>query len=249
MNKIEQQHDLSKMDLNGLIALRAISEEVKEENAEALQTMRDLAAPLADAKNVADDATTKKGTLWECVMQVIGSVFERTVNTPDLRYIVFSDTLAEFLTQPTTESGEKVKLSTAGQYASTGRKFLIHLTENRLQFAPFAEYKRAAVMDEMKDKAHADLRKAVKDTTKFAAFIIKKGSATERESLSALLAQIKVVYGPVKDRNEGKKAAAVGARELAELRQNHPAAPAVVETVAANIVADEAEAEKQAVNG
>lgn len=245
---ISQKQDLAAMTLDELIALRQMVEVIRQENAETLQALRGLEPALVDAKNVADDAKTKKDSLWQSVFALVVSVFESTREMPQFRHMVFSDTLAEFIEPKRTESGDKLPISTVGQYASTGRKFLLWCTEKGEEPADYADKQRPAIMDAMKDAGLLALLVKVKNASKTAGFIMKHGDMAERKALEALFKQIDAIQQPVKARKEGKKAAAVATKELQDLRQQHPAQPATVEAVAANIAADEDEAIKQAVN-
>lgn len=247
MNK-QNNIDLSKLDLDALIAMRQAENLVREQSREALEAIAAFDAKMVDAKNTADAAKTIGNDLWSQVWTVTRNVFDATAEAPETRHAVVTAVLKDYLDK-TGPDGKKAKLSTAGQYASTARSFLSYATETGIEdMEEYADAKRSDVMEMMRDKTHAELLEAIKDAAKLARFIVKNGDPTEHKALTDTLATIKVIYGPIKARKDGNKAAAVGARELAELRQNHPAAPGVVETVAA-MVADDVEAEplKQAV--
>lgn len=247
MNK-QNNIDLSKLDLDALIAMRQAENLVREQSREALEAIAAFDAKMMDAKNTADAAKTTGNDLWSRVWEVTRNVFDVTQEAPETRHAVITAVLKEYLDK-TGPDGKKAKPTTAGQYASTARSFLSYATDAGIEdMEEYSDAKRSDIMDMMRDKTHAELLKAVKDAAKDARFIVKNGDPTEHKSLKDALATIAVIYGPIKARKDGNKAAAVGQRELAELRQQHPAEPGMVETVAA-MVADAAEAEplKQAV--
>ena len=241
MNK-QIKIDISGNDIDALIAMRNAANAVREQSRDALEAIAAFDAKMVDAKNVADDAKTTCSDLWTKVWEVTQNVFAATAETPETRHAVVTAVLKDYLDK-TGPDGKKAKPTTAGQYASTARTFLSYATETGVKdMGKYAESKRSEILEMMRDKKHAALLAALKDASKLARFIVKNGDPSEHEALKASLATIAVIYGPIKARKEGNKAAAVGARELAELRQNHPAAPGVVETVAASI-ADDAAAE------
>ena len=236
MNK-QNNIDLSKLGLDDLIAMRQAENLVREQSRDVLEAIAAFDAKMIDAKNVADDAKTTGNDLWSQVWTVTRNTFEATQEAPETRHAVITAVLKDYLDK-TGPDGKKAKPTTAGQYASTARSFLSYATETGIEdMEEYADAKRSDVMEMMRDKTHAELLKAITDAAKLARFIVKNGDPSEHKALTDTLATIAVIYGPIKARKDGNKAAAVGARELAELRQNHPAAPGVVETVAA-MVAD-----------
>ncbi len=224
------------VDLAGMAAAFNAMQTVQAQAADALQRIAERDGVLIDAKNVKDNAETVAGDLWRDVFQVASAVYTATVDCVDSRDMVIHAVLKQFLD---VEKG--AKKTTAGQYASTARSLLAHVTKNREDIAEYGDKNRRQILDAMRDKSHAELLKKVQDATKEARFIVKHGDTEARKLLADCLQTIKVIYGPIKARKEGEKAAAVADKELADLRQRHPTAPMTVETVAADIVADDEE--------
>lgn len=210
--------------------------QVREQAADAIQRITEANSKLVDAKNTADAAKTTGEHLWKDVFQVTNAVYAATVDCPADREIVLHGVLRPFL-----EVEKGANLSTAGQYASTAKKLLVHVTKNREDITEYMDKNRRQILEAMRDKSHAELLEKVKDAAKEARFIVKHGDNEARKLLTDSLQTIKVIYGPIKARKESEKVAAVGAKEMADLRQRHPTAPMTVETVAADIVADEDE--------
>lgn len=206
---------------------------VREQSADAIQRIEAANGKMTDAKNVADDAKATGSHLWQDVFQVASAVYTATADCTADREIVLHGVLRQFL-----DVEKDAKMSTAGQYASTAKKLLAHVTRSGEDISKYADKNRREILDAMRDKSHAELLEKVKDATKEARFIVKHGDNEARKLLADCLQTIKVIYGPIKAKKESEKAAVVGAKELADLRQRHPAAPMTVETVAA-IVADD----------
>lgn len=223
-------------DLTAMAAAINAMQQVQQQAGDAIQRIAEANNKLADAKNVADDAKTTGNHLWQDVFQVASATFTATAACPEDREMVLHAVLKPFL-----EVEKGAKLSTAGQYASTAKRLLAYVTKHNEDIADYSDKNRAQIMEAMRDKSHAELLEKVKDAAKQARFIVKHGDNEARKLLSDALQTIAVIYGPIKAKKESEKAATVGAKELADLRQRHPAAPMVTETVAADIVADEDE--------
>lgn len=226
-------------DLTAMAAAINAMQQVQQAAGDAINRIAEADAKLVDAKNVADDAKTAGTHLWKDVFQVASATFTATVDCPADREMVLHAVLKPFL-----EVEKGAKLSTAGQYASTAKKLLAHVTKNREDIIEYADKNRREILDAMRDKSHAELLEKVKDAAKEARFIVKHGDTEARKLLADMLGSITVIYGPIKARKESEKAATVGSKELADLRQRHPTAPMVTETVAADIVADDVTGDK-----
>lgn len=227
-----------------IMAMAPVFEAIREvqlNTADVLERIAERDLALRDAKNTADAAKTVQSDLWADVMAVTEAVFYATERQPDARDMVISAVMRQFLH---VEKG--AKRSTAGQYASTARTLLEYVTKHKMEIREFVGMKRSAIMEAMRDKSHAALLEAVKEAAKKGRYIAKHGTAEERKALEALLADVERIAAPIRARRDGEKAAAVGQRELAELRQQHPSAPTVIETVAA-VVSNEEPAAKVAV--
>lgn len=223
-------------DLTAMAAAINAMQQVQQQAGDAIQRIAEANNKLADAKNVADDAKTTGSHLWQDVFQVASATFTATVDCPADREMVLHAVLKPFL-----EVEKGAKLSTAGQYASTAKKLLAHVTKNREDIIEYADKNRREILEAMRDKSHAELLEKIKDAAKEARFIVKHGDTEARKLLTDCLQSIAVIYGPIKARKESEKVATVGDKELADLRQRHPTEPMTVETVAAGIVADEEE--------
>lgn len=221
-------------DLTAMAAAINAMQQVQQQAGDAIQRIAEANNKLADAKNIADDAKTTGNHLWQDVFQVASATFTATVDCPADREMVLHAVLKPFL-----EVKKGAKLSTAGQYASTAKKLLAHVTKNREDIIEYADKNRREILEAMRDKSHAELLEKIKDAAKEARFIVKHGDNEARRLLADCLQTIKVIYGPIKAKKESEKAATVGTKELAELRQRHPAAPMVTETIAAIVVDDE----------
>lgn len=222
-------------DLTAMATAINAMQKVQQQAGDAIQRIADANAKMIDAKNTADAAKTTGEHLWKDVFNVATAVYDATEECPADREMVLHAVLKPFL-----EVEKGAKMSTAGQYASTAKKLLAHVTKNREDIAQYADKNRREILDAMRDKSHAELLEKIKDAVKEARFIVKYGDNEARKLLADALQTIKVVYGPIKARKESEKVATVGDKELADLRQRHPTEPMTVETVAA-IVADDEE--------
>lgn len=216
-----------------ILAMAPVFEAIREVQLNTVDVLERIAErdnALRDAKNTADAAKTVQSDLWVDVMAVTEAVFHATERQPDARDMVISAVMRQFLH---VEKG--AKRSTAGQYASTARKLLEFVTANKLEISEFMGMKRSAIMEAMRDKAHAALLEAVNDAAKKGRYIAKHGTTEERKALEALLVDMERIAAPIRARRDGEKAASVGQRELAELKQQHPSVPTVIETVTAAV--------------
>lgn len=216
-----------------ILAMAPVFEAIREvqlNTADVLERIAERDNALRDAKNTADAAKAVQSDLWADVMTVTEAIFYATERQPDKRDWVINAVMQQFLN---VEKG--AKRSTAGQYASTARKLLEYVTKNRREIREFVDMKRSAIMEAMRDKSHAALLKAVNDAAKKGRYIAKHGTTEERAALETLLADVERIAAPIRARRDGEKAAAVGQRELAELKQQHPSAPTVIETVTAAV--------------
>ena len=241
MNDKTKKTDLSGLSLDELIAFKQRTAEIAAACREEIDAIRRLDGGLRDAKNVADHANTERKSLWGSVFAVAAKVYDATEKEPSIRYEAFTDALSEFLIPATGPDGKPLKLSTAGQYASTGRKLLMHCTDKHVNIAEYADKSREDAMADMRDKSQAKREEAAREASKRLRYIIKHGTEAERVALDTLITDVEKVWQPVKLRVDGKKAAAKGAKELADNRQQAPTEPATLETVAANIAGEGAE--------
>lgn len=235
MNTKAKNANLAALSLDELIALKQRGAKVAEAVAGEVQAIRELSAGVVDAKNAADHGNTLKGSLWSHVFAVAAKVAELTTDATDTRYQVFTDALAEFLIPATGADGKPVKLSTAGQYASTGRKLLLHVTDTGEDIAIYADKTRKDVMQAFKDTKDAALLDKVAEANKRLRFVVKHGTDAEKEALVALLEMATDLYNPVLARKDKTKRAAQADATLRDNRQQQPTEGATVEMVAGNI--------------
>lgn len=221
-------------DLTAMAAAIGAMQKVQQQAGDAIQRIADANAKMIDAKNTADAAKTTGEHLWKDVFNVATAVYDATEECPADREMVLHAVLKPFL-----EVGKDAKMSTAGQYASTAKKLLAYVTRHGEDIAAYADKNRRQILDAMRDKSHAALLEKIKEAAKEARFIVKHGDKEAHKLLTDALQTISVIYGPIKARKESEKAATVAAKELADLRQRHPTQPMTVETVAADIVADD----------
>lgn len=225
-----------------LLGLKERQEKVAGLVADELAAIRKLDKDALDSKNAADQARGQKSTIWENVRSIALKVYDATTDAPDTRYQVFSDVLDEFLNPKGGDAADKVKLTTAGQYASTGRKFLVTLLTEQGQDPN--EYREASVKD---------VRNAFKDGTvkarntvlvtpmKQLRYAAKHATDTEWQNIAAVMGAIEGLYNPIKARKDKSSKKAEAARAIPELQQQSPAEPTTAETVAGEIADDAAE--------
>lgn len=242
--------NVADMSLDALIALRQQSAEIAAACAADVEAIREKNAGVINAKNATDHGNTLKNGLWANVFNVIAKVAELTKDHPEIRYQVFTDTLAEFLVLPAHADGTKPKMTTAGQYASTGRKLLIDvITQQNRDPEEFAEMSVKDVRELFRDRKDAAKMEAIGEAGKRLRYVVKHGTEDEKARIAGILGEVDKLWNPVKARKDASKNKAKADAELRNDRQQAPSAPAVLETVAANIVGDDGEGEvKVAVN-
>lgn len=161
------------------------------------------------AKNVADAFTTVKASIWESVKNVVKVVSE---NAPaDETEQLYIDVMGAVLSPATGPDGKAMKLSTAGQYASTGKKMLTQLLAKGVQFDMVADKTRSEVMAMFKSAEEQlrlqDMEKAPSQLR----YIAKHGTDAQWNEVKAALAGVLAVYNAVKSVKDGDKNAAPAA--------------------------------------
>lgn len=250
MNANKNAIDLSALNLDELIALKTRGEAIRKLVEPNINALRAIEAELTVNKNHADQMSGQRGSIWENVFAVMSTVYNETQGAESIRDQMFADAMGEFMTPKKTEGGDKVKTSTAGQYASTARKLLVEvITPTGTKPEDYADKSVADIRQEFKDavvvhrldqlaKMMKDLRYAAKHATpeEWAAYVNVAAVATE-------------LYNPVKARKDKTSAKATADREIRAGVQQQPTAPTVVETVVGDILADVGnEGLKKAVN-
>lgn len=213
-----------------------------------VKAIREADKAAIDSKNAADQMNGQRSTIWNHVRNVAFKVQELTANDPSEAAQVFSDVMAEFLS-PAQVGTEKVKLTTAGQYASTGRKMLTELL-----IVPGADLEtyRNATVKEVRE-AFKDVKVQARNTAagevgKLLRYAAKHATPEEWDAAFVLVQQAAAaLYNPVKARKDKNSKKGEAARELADLQQQAPAEATTVETAAAELVGegDAGEVQKQ----
>lgn len=225
--------------IEALQAIAARSAQLMELVGADVQAIRDADKAATDSKNAADQMNGQRSTIWEHVRNVAFKVQEITADDPATASQVFCDVMDEFL-NPVQAGAEKVKLSTAGQYASTGRKMLTELLI--VPGADLETYRNATVKDvreAFKDVKVQARNNANGELGKMLRFAAKHGTVEEYDTAHAAVVEaIKALYNPIKARKDKASKKAEAARELGDLQQQAPSEPAVVETVAADLVGE-----------
>lgn len=185
-----------------------------------------------NAKNAADELGGVKTDIWGSVKNVMWHI-ANNVAAPE-REQAFVDVMAEFLTAGTDTAGKSLKLTTVGQYASTGKKVLTELVTKQ------------GMTEEQLSGGYNDVRKLFKSAAELALvarageiskqlrFIIKHDK-NAAETLEALEEAVQTFYNPLKAAKDATTQAAKADREIRDGVQQQPTAPTVVETVAAEI--------------
>lgn len=238
-----------------LLGLKERQEKVMGLVQDELNNIRELDKAAIDSKNAADQGNTQRGGIWENVRNIALKVYDATVDAPDTRYQVFSDVLDEFLNPKGGDAADKVKLTTAGQYASTGRKFLVTLlTDQERSPDDFREAGVKEVREAFKDGKVKARSTALSEPMKQLRYAAKHGTDKEwhtqfdaegkptHAGIEALVLLIEGIYNPIKARKDKNSKKAEAARAIPELQQQAPAEPAVNEVVAGEIT-DAAELE------
>lgn len=222
MSTMKKDNDVSMVAVLNAYAL------VKDQQAETLETIKAKAAELQSGKEAKAAITLDDDGLWSSVRQVVEAVDAATIDAGNL-------TLSKMVLEAVTEglaSGDAAK--TLGQYVSTGRKVLEQVRAGRLAWATLPEaYK--AVRTAMKPDHKKALDEKARELTKAIGRIKRhKLPAKAMEALNALIEACEVFAIEADASREKAKKANTAAKEIDELRQQHPAEPATVETVAAN---------------
>lgn len=226
-----------------LVAMKEASEKMKALLGDDLERLRELDAKSVAAKNVAGENTGTMGSIWELVYGITTKIHDATTDSPETREQMFVDALDEFMNPPIPAGVDKVKVTTAGQYASTARKLLVKVTEAK---ADIHEFDGKSVKDVRQSFKAADMLARLETAagiSKELRFIAKYGKA---DDLIAISEAVRVVYNPIKAARDAKSKKGEAAKAIPELQQQAPAEAGTVETVAAEL-ADAGEEKPQAV--
>lgn len=227
-----------------LLALKERREAVAGLVGEELDNIRKLDAAAIDSKNAADQANGQRGSIWDNMRSIMFKVYDATADAPDTRHQVFTDVLDEFLNPKGGDAADKVKLTTAGQYASTARKYLTTIMSPEAGTTPVdvPELSVKDAREAFKDAGHKARVTAQAEPLKQLRYAAKHGTDAEyAEQVKAVFAAIEGLYNPIRARKDKASKKAEADREIRDLVQQQPAAPAVVEIVAADIAGDDGE--------
>lgn len=221
-----------------LLEMKARSEKIRAMVAPELETLRALDAAAIDSKNHADQLNGQKGTIWSNVQAIMAKVYDATVGEEDTRHQVFTDAMDEFL-NPKATHGDKVKLTTAGQYASTARKLLVEvITKQGTEPVKYAEMSVAEVRKEFRDAEVAARLDVIGNWMKDLRYAAKHGTAQELAQLDTVKEAIYTIYNPIRARKDKTSKKAEADREIRDLQQQAPTEPGTVESVVADIAAE-----------
>ena len=197
-----------------------------------LTALRNANGKAIDAKNAADQLGGVKSDIWGNVKNVI---FYIAGNVPkEEREQAFIDVMAEFLDAGTGADGKPLKLTTVGQYASTGRRVLTELVTKRGMSENDLSGGYNDVRKLFKSTAELALIKRAGEIGKRIRFIIKHGNRVE-STLEALEEAVELFYAPLKAAKDAASNKAKADKEIRANVQQQPTAPTVVETVAGQI--------------
>lgn len=231
-----------------LLALKDRREAVIGLVGEELENIRKLDAAAIDSKNAADQANGQRGSIWDNIRSVMFKVYDATNDAPDTRHQVFTDVLDEFLNPKAGAGADKVKLTTAGQYASTARKYLTTIMTAEAGTTP-ADIPELSVKDAreaFKDVAHKARVSAQAEPLKMLRYAAKHGTDAEyTEQVKMVYLAIEELYNPIRARKDKTSAKATADREIRDLQQQAPTEPGVIETVAGEIAGNDEEVLKQ----
>lgn len=221
-----------------LIAIKARREEVMELVGPDVQALRELDKAAVDSKNAADQLGGQRGSIWEHIRNIVFKVHQVTVDATDTREQVFTDVLNEFLNPPQV-GADKVKLSTAGQYASTGRKFLVSiLTEQGQSPEDYADATVKDVRESFRDAKVQARIEYVGKLTKALRYVAKYATVEEYAGMTAVMEAVDALYTPVKQRKDKTSKKAEADAQLRDNQQQAPTEATIVEHVANTITGD-----------
>lgn len=242
MNTNNENNLLAGLDLNdptiaafiaanaGKIAALKNAEKIAGLVADDLEALRAADAIARDAKNVTDQLGGVRASIWSSVQNVVQVVADNA--KPEEREQLYFDVMGSILAPGTGPDGKALKLSTAGQYASTGRKMLTHLIGKGYTAEQLQEKTRAEVMALFKGADERARLEEMKDAAKHLRYIAKHGTADDWGLVSQVIKSIEAGYNAVHSRvNAGKNAT-----DVAERPEMNEAA--IIETVAAQLEQD-----------
>lgn len=199
-----------------------------------LETLAVLESKAKDFKNLADENRTGNGSIWQNVASIVFSLAENPDVPKDEREQSFTDVMGQFLMPGAGPDGKPLKLSTVGQYASTGRKMLTKLvTEQGMGRDKLEQLARPDVMKLFKsgeEKQLSDLSDKIGQQLRF----IIKHSPNKLQDVQAIAEFVEAYYNPIKSAKDSE--AAAKGKQVAHDAAQHPTAPTVVETVAATVI-------------
>ena len=198
--------------------------------ADDLEALKAADAIARDAKNVTDQLGGVRSSIWSAVQHIVQVVADNA--KPEEREQLYFDVMGSILSPGTGPDGKAMKLSTAGQYASTGRKMLTHLIGKGYTADQLQEKTRQEVMALFKGADERARLEESKDAAKHIRYIAKHGTADDWGLIAQVIKSIESGYNTVHTRvNGGKNATDV--TERPEMKD-----AAVIETVVADLEQD-----------
>lgn len=155
------------------------------------------------AKNVADDFAAVKGTIWQSVKNIVNVVADNA--KPDEREQLYFDVMGTILAPGTGPDGKALKLSTAGQYASTGKKMLTHLIGKGYTCEQLQDKTRAEVMALFKSADERARLELIGNASKHLRYLSKHATADEWGLIEQAMKSIESGYNITHTRVEAGK--------------------------------------------
>lgn len=199
---------------------------ILDNHAETLNAIKEEAERIASGKAAKKEIDTDGAGLWGHVRQIAQACDEATAEHGNTA-------LARFVFSAALEDVEGEAAATLKSYAATGGKLIEAVRAGRLSWATLPdEYNK--VREAMKPDHKKELDALAKEIAKAVRGAKRNKSASvAKEHLTAILAMATEYERLAADSREKSKRNAEAARELEQLRQQHPAAPATVEVSAA----------------
>lgn len=205
-----------------------------------LDELNRITGVLAEAKNVANNATTEKGNAWQAIRAVALAVAEATTATPKVRELVYNSVMVEYVEADKASAKASLK-----SYVSTGRNAIIKLLDVTHSAEQIEQLSYKEVRDALSVRADAvffDKVKKCADNLRYVEKQIKNvKKAEDGEQQMAVLHSIlddvlntsQALRNQFKSENDAKSHSSQLAKEIHADRQQNPTEPTVVETTSA----------------
>lgn len=202
-----------------------------------LDELNRITGVLAEAKNVANNATTEKGNAWQAILAVGLAVAEATAATPKIREIVYNSVMHEYVEAEKASAKASLKA-----YVSTGRNAIVKLLDVTHTAEQIAQLSYKEVRDALSVRADAVFFDKVKKCSENLRYVekqiknVKKAPDAEQQMamLHSILDDVLGTSQALRDQFKSEKDAASHSAQLAKEihadRQQAPSAATVVET-------------------